>query len=279
MNTSIQLAENTDIAKPPPQKKEHANREFKKLSIIVPAYNEEKTICFLLDKINEVKLINQIEKEVIIVNDCSTDLTDLAVKGYIANTPSLNIVYHHHPANKGKGSAIHTGISYASGDFLLVQDADLEYDPQDYNVLLKPMLNGFADVVYGSRFMGGNAHRILFFWHSIGNAILTFCSNLFTNLNLTDMETGYKLFKTTIIQQICLKEERFGFEPEVTAKIAKVKGIRIYEVGISYYGRTYAEGKKIGWKDAIRTLYCIIKYGLFTRKSLVISPALQANNH
>jgi glycosyltransferase involved in cell wall biosynthesis len=277
MSTFIQAAENIDIAKQSPQKKEAAVREVKKLSIIIPAYNEEKTLRLLLEKINEVKLINQIEKEVIIVNDCSTDLTDLVIKDCMLDNPELKIVCFSHSINKGKGAAIHTGISNASGDFLLVQDADLEYDPQDYNTLLKPILNGFADVVYGSRFMGGNPHRILFFWHSIGNAVLTFCSNMFTNLNLTDMETGYKLFKTAIITQIYLKEERFGFEPEVTAKMSKVKGIRIYEVGISYYGRTYAEGKTIGWKDAVRTIYCIIKYGLFTRRSpLITSPAIHS---
>jgi len=195
--------------------------------------------------------------------------------------PTAALVYVGHPVNKGKGAAIHTGISHATGDYLLIQDADLEYDPQDYNTLLKPILNGFADVVYGTRFMGVNAHRILFFWHSIGNAVLTFCSNMCTNLNLTDMETGYKLFRTSIIQQIRLKEERFGFEPEVTAKIAKVKGIRIYEVGISYYGRTYAEGKKIGWKDGIRTIFCILKYGLFsTSKKLVKSQeSVSSSNH
>lgn len=244
----------------------------KRLSIIIPAYNEEKTIVTVLNKINEVKLIGNIEKEVIIVNDCSKDNTEATIQDYISTNPQLTInylKYLKHPVNQGKGAAIHTGIAHATGEFLLVQDADLEYDPGEYNTLLKPIINGFADVVYGSRFMGGNAHRILFFWHSIGNRFLTFLSNMFSNLNLTDMETGYKMFRTTIIQRIYLEEKRFGFEPEVTAKIAMVPGIRIYEVGISYYGRTFAEGKKIGWKDGFRAIYCIMKYGLFNNQLLV----------
>ncbi|MDR3712406.1 MAG: glycosyltransferase family 2 protein [Puia sp.] len=240
---------------------------LKRLSIIIPAYNEEKYISQVLDKVKEIHLIRQIEKEIIVVDDCSTDRTATAVADFIAMCPETDIKYVCHPVNKGKGAAIHTGIARATGDYVLVQDADLEYDPSDYNNLLKPIVSGFADVVYGSRFMGGNPHRILFFWHSIGNATLTFASNLFNNLNLTDMETGYKLFRREIIQHLELREERFGFEPEVTAKVARVPGVRVYEVGISYYGRTYAEGKKIGWKDAVRTIYCILKYSLFLRKS------------
>jgi len=233
------------------------------LSIIIPAYNEAKTIHLILDKVKAVELIKNIQKEIIIVNDCSKDDTEEAIADYKLQNPDLNIQYFKHEVNSGKGAALHTGIAKATGDFLIIQDADLEYDPEEYNILLKPMITGFADVVYGSRFIGGNPHRILFFWHSIGNGFLTILSNMFTNLNLTDMETCYKLFKKDFIQNIKLKENRFGFEPEVTAKISRVKEIRIYEVGISYYGRTYAEGKKISWKDGFRAIYCILKYGLF----------------
>jgi glycosyltransferase involved in cell wall biosynthesis len=239
---------------------------FTCLSIIIPAYNEARTIHLILDRVEEVTLINGIAKEVILVNDCSTDTTDEVLLQYIRNHPNLNIQYFKHEVNMGKGAAIHTGISKASGQYLIIQDADLEYDPQEYNLLLKPVLMGSADVVYGSRFMGGSPHRILFFWHTIGNRfVLTFLSNLFTNLNISDMETCYKMFRTNIIQNITLKEKRFGFEPEVTAKIARIPDIRIYEVGISYYGRTYKEGKKIGWKDGIRAIYCILKYNLFAK--------------
>lgn len=234
-----------------------------KLSIIVPAYNEAATLHLILDKIQKVTLTNNIEKEIIIVNDCSTDHTRHAVQQYISMNRDINIQYFEHEVNKGKGAALHTGIKNATGEYLIIQDADLEYDPSEYNDLLKPVISGFADIVYGSRFMGSNPHRILFFWHTIGNKFLTFLSNMFTNLNLTDMETCYKLFKTDVIQSINLRENRFGFEPEVTAKISRIPKIRIYEVGISYYGRTYEEGKKISWKDGFRAIYCILKYGLF----------------
>lgn len=232
------------------------------MSIIIPAYNEAKTIHLILNKIKDVKLQNQIEKEIIIVNDCSNDDTEEVIYNYLKLQNSLKISYYRHDVNKGKGAALHTGIQKATGDYLIIQDADLEYDPQEYNLLLQPIIDGFADIVYGSRFMGGNPHRILFFWHTIGNKFLTFLSNLFTNLNLTDMETCYKLFKSDIIKDIKLNEKRFGFEPEITAKISRIPSIRIYEVGISYYGRTYLEGKKINWKDGLRALYCIFKYAL-----------------
>ena len=234
-----------------------------KLSIIIPAYNEAKTIHLILNKLKEVKLVNNITKEIIIVNDCSKDQTEEVLLNYISNNKDLAITYYKHEVNQGKGAALHTGISKATGEYLIIQDADLEYDPQEYNDLLKPIISGFADVVFGSRFMGSNPHRILFFWHTMGNKFLTFLSNMCTNLNLTDMETCYKLFRTDIIQGIQLKEKRFGFEPEVTAKIARIPKIRIYEIGISYYGRTYDEGKKIGWKDGFRAIYSIVKYGLF----------------
>jgi glycosyltransferase involved in cell wall biosynthesis len=237
--------------------------KIEKLSIVIPAFNEGPTIHKILDKIKEVELLNGLQKEIIIINDCSTDNTSENVKKYMYENANQTILFFDHTQNKGKGAALHTGIQNATGEILVIQDADLEYDPQEYNILLKPILNGFADVVYGSRFMGGNPHRISFFWHTVGNKFLTFFSNMFTNLNLTDMETCYKMFRLDTIKAVKLKENRFGFEPEVTTKIARIKGIRIYEVGISYYGRTYEEGKKIGWKDGFRALYCIVKYNFF----------------
>jgi glycosyltransferase involved in cell wall biosynthesis len=233
------------------------------LSIVIPAYNEGKTIHLILNKVKDVKLPEGVEKEIIIVNDFSKDNTEEAIIDYKSSNSELNIQYYKHEFNKGKGAALHTGIKEAKGDYIIIQDADLEYDPEEYTILLKPILLGMADVVFGSRFIGGKPHRILFFWHSIGNKVLTTLSNMFTNLNLTDMETCYKLFRADIIKGLILKEKRFGFEPEVTAKIARIKNIRVYEVGISYYGRTYEEGKKIGWKDGFRAIFCILKYGLF----------------
>ena len=233
------------------------------LSIVIPAYNEGRTIHLILNKVKDVILPQGVEKEIIIINDFSKDNTEEAIIKYKSENSDLNIQYYKHEVNKGKGAALHTGIKEAKGDYIIIQDADLEYDPEEYNVLLKPILNGNADVVYGSRFIGGKPHRILFFWHSIGNKVLTTMSNMFNNLNLTDMETCYKLFRADIVKGIALKEKRFGFEQEVTAKISRIKNIRIYEVGISYYGRTYEEGKKIGWKDGFRAIYCILKYGLF----------------
>lgn len=238
---------------------------IKKLSILIPVYNEERTVHLIFDKIREVSLKQGIEKEIIVVNDCSSDNTIESIVQYIKKYPDFPIQLFNQEVNKGKGAAIHKAISEASGEYLIVQDADLEYDPEEYNKLLKPVLNGFADVVYGSRFKGGEPHRVLFFWHSIGNKILTNFSNVFTNLNLTDMETCYKLVRTDIAKKLNLKESRFGFEPELTAKLSRVKGIRIYEVGISYYGRTYEEGKKIGWRDGFRAIYCILKYNLFKK--------------
>jgi len=236
------------------------------LSIVIPAYNEGRTIHLILNKVKAVRLPADLTKEIIIVNDFSKDNTEEAIINYKNANPELTIQYYKHSVNKGKGAALHTGIKEATGDYIIIQDADLEYDPEEYTILLKPVLTGMADVVYGSRFIGGKPHRILFFWHSIGNKMLTMLSNMFTNLNLTDMETCYKLFKADIIKSIPLKEKRFGFEPEVTSKISRIKDLRIYEVGISYYGRTYEEGKKIGWKDGFRAIYCILKYGLFKAK-------------
>lgn len=234
----------------------------KVLSIIVPAFNEEPTIESILQRLITIELPEGFDKEIIVVNDCSTDKTGKIVAEWVQQYPFIR--YLEHTVNQGKGAALHTGIRYATGDYIIVQDADLEYDPREFAILLKPIIEGYADVVYGSRFIGGKPHRILFFWHSIGNKFLTFLSNMFTNLNLTDMETCYKLFRADILKSLDLKEKRFGFEPEVTAKMVRYPGIRIYEVGISYYGRTFAEGKKINWKDGFRAIYCIIRYGLFS---------------
>lgn len=235
------------------------------LSILVPAYNEEKTIVRILDVLFETQLPDNLLKEVIVINDCSTDNTGLLLDRYQAEHSDSPLRILHLDQNRGKGYALRTGLAMASLSYVVVQDADLEYDPAEFPVLLAPLLRGKADAVYGSRFMGGKPHRILFFWHTLGNKVLTFLSNALTNLNLTDMETCYKMIRTPLAQSLRLEENRFGFEPEITARLAKVPGIRIYEVGISYYGRTYDEGKKINWKDGFRAIYCILKYNLWSR--------------
>ncbi|HRV94778.1 MAG TPA: glycosyltransferase family 2 protein [Anaerolineae bacterium] len=227
-----------------------------KLSIVIPCYNERDTILPIIQLILNVEL--PIDRELIIVDDYSTDGT----RDYLYSLkqhPDIRVIFHER--NQGKGAALRTGFQHATGDVLIIQDADLEYDPTEYAKLLKPILDGKADVVFGSRFVGGESHRVLYFWHSIGNRILTFLSNMFTNLNLTDMEVCYKVFKKSVIDQVEVEEERFGFEPEITAKVARLNCV-IYEVGISYYGRTYDEGKKISWRDGFRAVYVIFKYGL-----------------
>jgi glycosyltransferase involved in cell wall biosynthesis len=227
-----------------------------KLSVVIPCYNEHTTIRSIVEAVQESPYL---DKEIIVVDDCSCDGTRDLLRMSVASQVT-KVIYHE--KNQGKGAALRTGIAAATGDILLIQDADLEYDPQEYPTLIEPILRNEADVVFGSRFMGGKPHRVLYFWHSVGNGLLTLLSNMFTNLNLTDMETGYKVFRREIIQSIMIEENRFGFEPEITAKIAR-KGCRVYEVGISYRGRTYQEGKKINWKDGVWALYCIIKYNLF----------------
>lgn len=218
----------------------------------------------LLDALVHVTLLQDLHKEIVVVDDASTDETAVIIHDYLVqNLPGCTVLYLKQPYNQGKGAAVQRGITHSTGDVVLVQDADLEYNPSDINTLLQPILDGHADVVYGSRFISQNPHRVLYYWHSVGNKFLTTLSNMFSNINLTDMETGYKIFRAEVIKNIRIRERSFGIEPEITAKMARIPGIRIYEVGISYFGRTYAEGKKVNWKDGIRALYCILRYNLF----------------
>ncbi|PJZ69783.1 glycosyl transferase [Leptospira perolatii] len=230
-----------------------------KLSIVIPCYNEKQTIKNILETVRKVPIK---DKEIILVDDCSGDGTKelLQTPAYKKLVDQLIL----HDKNQGKGAALRTGFLAARGDIVIVQDADLEYDPMEIPTVIDPIYKGKADVVFGSRFMGGRPHRVVYYWHRLGNLLLTTLSNMFTNINLTDMETCYKAFRREVIQSIQIKENRFGFEPEITAKVAKIPGIRIYEVGISYYGRTYAEGKKIGWRDGFRAIYCVLRYNLFS---------------
>ncbi|MFT5617514.1 MAG: glycosyltransferase involved in cell wall biosynthesis [Arenicella sp.] len=235
------------------------------LSIIIPAYNEASTITEILDRMKRIKLTLGIQKEIIIVNDCSSDNTEGLILDYQKKNPHYKIIYVCHARNKGKGGAVKSGIKYATGKYLLIQDADLEYDPKEYNSLLEPIVDDKADVVYGSRFIGGNLHRVTFYWYSARTKWLTKISNMLTNLNLTDMECGYKCFRTAIVKQLDLYENGFGFESEITAKISRIKRVRIYEQAVSYQGRTVADGKKLTWQDGFDSLWCILKYNLWKK--------------
>ena len=237
-----------------------------RLSILIPCYNEQQMVADVLKMVSNAQMMDQVQKEVIIIDDGSSDNTPACIQQFIKENPAQQIKLITHQTNRGKGACVRSGLALATGDVVIIQDSDLEYDASEYNKLLMPIAKGHADVVYGSRFRGSEAHRVLFFLHTIGNKLLTFWSNVFTGLNLTDMETGFKMFRTDAIRQLNLKENRFGFEPEVTAKISRVKNIRIYEVGVSYYGREYEQGKKIRWTDGMRAVYCVFKYNIFSRK-------------
>jgi len=268
MADNVQLSAAGPLVRKTPRHTRRAANHLllQRLSIIIPCYNEAATIAILLDKIADAHLPGGIEKEIIVINDCSQDDTELMIQEYVEDNPDVAITYIRHPFNKGKGAAVQTGIQSATGDYLLIQDADLEYNPKEYALMLEPILSGDADVVYGSRFMGGNPHRILFFWHTLGNKLLTFISNLLTNMNLTDAHTCFKLIRTSTIRSLGLREQRFAFDAELNVKVARLPGIRVYEVGISYYGRTFAEGKKIRLRDAFRTVYCLVKYSVLYRR-------------